>query len=1096
MATETERPNPLELAMVEMSDERDQLVNNVVRCAPELVTAAEAYDDSLDEYTTWQEKNPKSAALIDKAIVGMDNLQSLGSIVDGIDINVLTDTDTDKDVYAEATSNLMAANHGSWLTPEQGEYKWGADDKSTIQGNLPVYETAAAQLQTLVGGGAFIFTPAGVVGVAGIVALAGLGESPLDGARKMHDLLQKMTTLQAKSMCIFDAHAGFVNANDDVIDELNEATAADKRAAGIDSDAEEDAIRRQADAQRNIGNAARSEIRERQGQSPQFLEQCWLLSNIFDLVNYKRNVIEKTSPKILPYKNNDTNACLMAHGDPYGFLNNLTQHPSQFVFFDMENKDISTLQPQIHLFKVNMDEDDSGQILETEQPITFASHAEWDLKFLKDKTKRGFGAGIKDFSFTYDGNNPFAVKKSISAKLNIFANSFDELFKDRGGYRYIDLALKTGTAKQGAEVEKTKEMQKIIEENLEKLNFRLKAVVGWAIPNGNLNHFGGGTTFGATYSKENLKDAIYDSYVTLNLTPTIHEFKIDQMGRVNFIIDYLAYVEDFFEQPNFNVFFNANSLTKRLKRKLKYKKLSATGKCNAEDMADIKKAEIEENEITWERQESLRSIMKGLLTGNKVNFINISHEEVENFNISGPYANQGNFDTSRIKTDQSLNLGLAKALEGEYRGLSADEDEREMAFALASISPMGDQISFFYVSDLIDVILKGIDTLLSGAEDKLGEIAETEEVKTGKILKKDIAEEIKRYRKLYLNFKKLRVLLGPLEIVNHADGGTSTFVNLGDVPISVKYFISWLTAKVLKKEESIYPLSQFLNDFFNNLLKEFLNNETCFNRQVKQATRLNQAVITSYRNPKSDHDEITDIIMEQGNSRADINNITAPIFNVSGYNRNPDGGNPSSDDAGISREINYFTFFAGRTQPAEYMNGDRQEDEARGIFHYMLGKNRGIVKTINLSKTDAKFLKETRFQEEGYDGLEQLREVYDVEIETYANVKTFPGTYIFVDPHGFAPNTISDEGVFDLTQYGIGGYCMIYRSTTTLGEGQANTKISAKWVASIGAKGTTEIVKKEEEKVDKVCPQAEAARRSNKNDTSWWESVKGVVTGG
>jgi hypothetical protein len=132
------------------------------------------------------------------------------------------------------------------------------------------------------------------------------------------------------------------------------------------------------------------------------------------------------------------------------------------------------------------------------------------------------------------------------------------------------------------------------------------------------------------------------------------------------------------------------------------------------------------------------------------------------------------------------------------------------------------------------------------------------------------------------------------------------------------------------------------------------------------------------------------------------------------------------------------------------MNGSQVEDEKRGIFHYLIGKPRGIVKNIELSKTDAKYLKEVRFQEEGFDGLEQLREVYDVNISCYANVKTYPGTYIYVDPRGFAPNTTSYEGgIMDLTRYGIGGYHMIIRSEHNFGPGQADTKITAKWVAQI-----------------------------------------------
>ena len=63
--------------------------------------------------------------------------------------------------------------------------------------------------------------------------------------------------------------------------------------------------------------------------------------------------------------------------------------------------------------------------------------------------------------------------------------------------------------------------------------------------------------------------------------------------------------------------------------------------------------------------------------------------------------------------------------------------------------------------------------------------------------KKAKHRESKRYRKKqkeiakqFKAFKKLRVLLGPLEIVNQQDPTDSRFINMGDIPISVKYFFA------------------------------------------------------------------------------------------------------------------------------------------------------------------------------------------------------------------------------------------------------------------------------------------------------------------
>ena len=150
--------------------------------------------------------------------------------------------------------------------------------------------------------------------------------------------------------------------------------------------------------------------------------------------------------------------------------------------------------------------------------------------------------------------------------------------------------------------------------------------------------------------------------------------------------------------------------------------------------------------------------------------------------------------------------------------------------------------------------------------------------------------------------------------------------------------------------------------------------------------------------------------------------------------------------APLSHEINYFVFFAARTRPADRMVGDMSQDLQGGIFHYILGRDKGIVKNIKLQKTQTPGLQEVRFEQEGYDGLEQLRVVYDVEIDCYANVNAFPGTYIYIPPQGFDPGASPD---LDLTKFGIGGYYMIYRSSHNFAAGEASSKIYAKWVAQI-----------------------------------------------
>ena len=864
-----------------------------------------------------------------------------------------------------------------------------------------------------------------------------------------------------------------------------------------------------------------------------FRQQCFLLSYVGRIAAYKKHVLEsvvsersKITKKIpykgLPYNTDEdntlartTNSTLLVDGDPYGFINRLTQSPAYSTFFDIENWELSGLQPRIRLFKVIHDEMDE----EREVEMKFDSHfSEKEMEFFKSRGARGAGVGLKSFNFTYDGSNQFAAKKSIKATLKITAASFQELFEPRSGeaiglgpgyapkpygnatYRYADLALKT-LFKEREDGTATK-WDLILDENanLAKLNFRLKAVVGWSKPQGGLP----GT------NAENIRQAAAESFVTLNLTPTVHNFDFDEQGRVTFTINYLAYVEDFFDQKGFNAFADPTgkiSLAREI-RELRMKKY--TKNCTDEHQEALQEQQKEYAEIAHaEQRTSVKSIIRNLTEQKKIYYINADKETIRNFVSSGPYSDVGptffaagnNFVYNSTDHDEQVKRDIAEALapagggSGGYgAGANTDEELNQIRAALVQVNPDKSYLPFFYVSDLIDVILSNIQQELQSLSVKLPAVKTDFDVLMT-VERENLDRRISLIKKHIRNFKRLRIMLGPVELKRYGqshgstlasnrmasekgdnsllipDTDSTSFVNFGDLPISVSYFVEFLAEKVFKTDSSFYPLTRMLNELFNDLIDSFLNSKSCFSFDVSQKVRVNQNVLTSY-SPTSFSDEITDLILGKLETiygtydptsathvgqpaRLNLNDAIVktkiydqrrPILNISGK-ANEEG----STYAPLSNEKNYLVFFAARTRPADKMTGNKDTDGDGGVFHYLLGRNKGIVKHIKLQKTQTPGLQEVRFEQEGYDGLEQLRVVYDAEIECYANVNAFPGTYIYIPPEGFDTATN-----MDMTKYGVGGYYMVYRSTHNFAAGDASTKIYAKWVAQLETEADNE----------------------------------------
>lgn len=768
----------------------------------------------------------------------------------------------------------------------------------------------------------------------------------------------------------------------------------------------------------------------------EYKEQCILLSQISALSDYShaldnvkvaRDDADENEQVLLrrrlPYLPKGTgNAPLIVEGESFGFINKLTQPSGMGSFYNMTNAQISALQPLIRFYRVENANKKGVKIRETE--IFFDSNLKDSKTVLMDKTKRGFGVGIESFDVVFDGQDMFAQKRCIKANLTLFAHDFAELLKPRGGFRYIDLALKTG--------KNIKKQTKNYKSN-DDLNFRLKAVFGYSLPAKN----------GPASS---LQGVLKNTFVSVNLTPVTHTFDFDEFGRVRFNIEYLAYVEEHCAKNNYNIFTDPGTYSTILRRSLAFDSANRTLNCDESEelrkaVKDIKNQDQET--IKGEKLAMHSFLMKEMFLQGYIHYLNFNFEDLESVIKLGP---AHDLVSNKVRRgDQEMNATLSadiqEAFVSELNKAKADKDiKKEMAGALLVSGGDAKQLAFFYIGDLLNVILSGMDTFL---------VKTQELIKSGNYSGLSIAPDILETESIALQraaeeFKKFRLVLGPLEIVDHKNEQVK-YINFADVPISVKYFSEWLTSKLLKKDQALYPLTQFLKDLFNDLLKNYLNDDSCYPFSIKQKVRLFEGVVTSY--PNGSRDEISAKILssKSHNNRLNINRASMPILNIRGksiYDK------PNS---GFAQEKNYFIFYAGRTQPMELLTGNKGSDEGRGIYHYLLGKDKGLVKNISLNKTDSPGLKEVRFEQEGYDGLHQLREMYDVEIDSFANVTAFPGNYIFVDPLGFAPNlTPMSRDVFDLTDLGVGGYYMVTRASHEFGPGFGNTKLNAVWVASQG----------------------------------------------
>ena len=850
--------------------------------------------------------------------------------------------------------------------------------------------------------------------------------------------------------------------------------------------------------------------------SVSFKEQCFITSRMVDIIEYKYQTISKF--KKLPYygdtlQTNDTpsNASLLIHDDPFHFINKMLVYPDTMAYFDMKSEEIANLQPQVRFFKSVYDsETKEERNVEIRFDTTFTNPNERGTStymknstslesLLKDQNKRNAGVGMKSFDLSFIGTDPFAAKKDLRATLKIYAASMDELFKARGpasglGYRYIDLALKTvtgnnaGSPKINIAARDFSNMTRAgtTTDDITRMDFIIKAKLGIMPP------------FRTVASNQDLMAAIMRNSCTVQMTPVTHEFNFNEDGSLEFVIHYVPFVHDHYNSSLFDVFGSRETIIYDLETKLY--NIYWNQLCHTEGKDERRKADLKRRKEI--RNKHLQYFINRLYRKQLIHYLTVPPEVVKVFNMEGPAADiSAVFGTNKRET-KSGKEKTEEEIKQEIAIKKAEEAARKIVLKNSSGNPVSisdNNIPFVYLHDIIDIALENVEASLTpddGAfdiirknfEDMALDAASPElnnPNATGKGSPLHFAESgfldafIQEYRQKFhearLSFKKFRVLLGPIEIVDPSNSKNVVVVSLGDIPISLRYFQEFLTDAVLSSDRQRFPVASFLQKLIGKMLSSFLNNDTCFGGAVKHKSFLSRTEALCY-NSNDKYDDITYKILQARKNALKANGMkpkksvndksfedipvvdrllapmyAQPILSPVGF-----GANELDDDSGSRNQYQYLMFYAARTSAIGAYNGNKEADSKRGCHHYKLGRDRGILKKMTLNRDKRPMLKEARFEAEGYDGLQQFKEVYNVDVETYVNFNVFPGAKIYVDPEGWAPNMTTEflekigGNIDNLTDLGIGGYYDVTKVEHTFAPGQFDTKFTAYWTNGIG----------------------------------------------
>jgi hypothetical protein len=117
--------------------------------------------------------------------------------------------------------------------------------------------------------------------------------------------------------------------------------------------------------------------------------------------------------------------------------------------------------------------------------------------------------------------------------------------------------------------------------------------------------------------------------------------------------------------------------------------------------------------------------------------------------------------------------------------------------------------------------------------------------------------------------------------------------------------------------------------------------------------------------------------------------------------------------------------------------GNRATDEADGIYHYVLGAERGIAKSFNFSKQEIPYYREMQLESLNRTGQSKaLILPQNIDLEMFGNSLHQNGDYIYIDSRSLL-------GHYGNKVLGLGGYYGIYQSINEITAQGYNTTVKA-----------------------------------------------------
>ena len=673
-------------------------------------------------------------------------------------------------------------------------------------------------------------------------------------------------------------------------------------------------------------------------------------------------------------------------------------------FLDLETHKLTALQAELKAYKI----ENTKYV-----PFYFPTAAERVTRQSILETGTTNATVIKAFNVQYLGKDTFTANKSLECSLDLYTDNIKNLFEDPppGYAKTVELFTifrdKTAKLSEGLKSKKSVPATQLRKPR----SSQIAITLGYNPPS-----IGSGDR--GLFTRDEI-DAIKNSKLSLRLTYVDHTINIQENGSATINVKFVGRMSSIVRDPAYDLMTTTADIVERSKMDTELKNLSKKPDANKKRIQEIRNEILVANRLQF-RSYLLNLESKGLLYDEPITISEI--EGFKRYGLSGTdlkrelkkdletkkgkvsdpvqaiYDEQGNEGLEKLRDKSLKREGSGGATITEVReGLVDDFQDAESTFK--NLARVARTLTYFHLGDLVAAVVEETHNRIEVAIDQLG-----------KSNSEDASSRINNLNKSLKDLEDFKLMFASVQISTGEDSQLS--INLADIPITAALYQKFVFEKIEQQHIVKYSLGSFLQACISYFIPKSLKGHV-----IRDAPFLkNNVSIKSF---------------EVSGENIDSSKITIRSKNLPSMLKRIPAKN-------LRDQTDYMVVYSEQDPEDSFSRGgDKTKDHRDGIYHFHIGRNRGVLKTISFSKQEIKYRKEALMLE-SVSLYDQLKMPYNISIDMFGNSVFLPGSMVYVDPSnlGLGSGRSRDSAAFQL---GLGGYYQLIGISTSYSDGRMST---------------------------------------------------------